>query len=115
LHQPLEEFHWQPRTGLAVRLAGHVEAGHMRHVIARRVARQDLPQKRMHGGGGIQSRLPPHITQFATDLLDTLPRQNLRHFALDLFQHGPDKWRHPWPPGKMGLATTTFSQEAGIF
>src|SRR5580692_11648918 len=86
----------------------------MRHMIARRVARQDLPQKRVHGGGRIQSRLSPHITQFATDLPDPLWGQNFRDFALDLFQHGSDKWRHPWPPGKMGLKATSFSQEAGI-
>lgn len=93
LHQPLEEFQRQPRSGLAVGLASDIQIHEVGHVITGDVPRQDLPQECVDSRDRIECAIAPHVIEFATDLLDPLGQKCFGHTTLDLLQNRLDKWR----------------------
>ena len=100
---------------LTIGFAGTLDSAQTRHLGARGVAVQDLQNKQMHRGRGIQYTVTPHMTDGSAHFLDQARTKKLSNIGLDLLHGSEDTTSHPWPPVCNKVVAPLFWQEADFF
>src|SRR4029077_10754616 len=107
--QALEELQGQAPPRLAVGFAREVAAHQVRHVVAGRVAVQDLQQEGVDRYHRRQNAVAPGVAEFATGALDHGRLQVQRDIGLDSCEGAEDTGDHPWSPGRLCVTCKTLS------
>ncbi|MEK7756864.1 MAG: hypothetical protein AAB385_06595, partial [Planctomycetota bacterium] len=105
-----ERFQRQPRPSLTVGRPGHVCAGDAGHVLARRVAVENLMNEHVHRLDGIEFTLTPRVPDLLAHPPNTLRREAARQTLANPTQRLIDR-DHPWPPKGMSPTSSLSTLE----